>query len=81
VSTISRTTVPVSRTSRAVERLIEPGNDAICPHCHAPVKFVARARGHQVIANIYVRERWNRVEQYHLDCYVAAAEPYGVASL
>jgi hypothetical protein len=81
VSTISRTTVPVSRTSRAVERLIEPGNDAVCPHCGAAVKFVARARGRQVIANVYVGHRWDRVEQYHLDCYVAAAEPYGVASL
>jgi hypothetical protein len=81
VSTISRTAVPVARTSRAVERLIEPGNEAVCPHCNTPVKFVARIRGRQVIANIYVEARWDRVEQYHLDCYVAAAEPYGAASL
>jgi hypothetical protein len=81
VTTISRTTTPVPRTSRAVERLIDPGNDAVCPHCAAPVKFVARVRGRQVIANVYVDQRWNRVEQYHLDCYGAADEPYGSASL
>ena len=63
--------------SRAVERAIEPGNSAICAHCGAPVKFVARAQLRQVIANVYVDGAWNRVEHFHADCYVEADQPYG----
>jgi hypothetical protein len=63
--------------SRAVERAIEPGNSAICVHCGAPVKFVARAQLRQVIANVYVEGAWNRVEHFHADCYVEADQPYG----
>jgi hypothetical protein len=63
--------------SRAVERPIEPGNSAICVHCGAPVKFVARAQLRQVIANVYVDGAWNRVEHFHADCYVEANQPYG----
>jgi hypothetical protein len=63
--------------SRAVVRPIEPGNSAICVHCGAPVKFVARAQLRQVIANVYVDGTWNRVEHFHADCYTEAGEPYG----
>jgi hypothetical protein len=63
--------------SRAVERPIEPGNSAICVHCGAPVKFVARAQLRQVIANVYVDGNWDRVEHFHADCYVEANQPYG----
>ncbi len=66
--------------SRAVERLVEPGNSAVCVHCGAPVKFVARAQLRQVIANVYVDGTWDRVEHYHHDCYVEAGEPYGPAT-
>ena len=63
--------------SRAVERQVEPGNSAVCAHCGAPVKFVARAQLRQVIANVYERGRWVRVEHYHADCYREAGSPYG----
>ena len=66
--------------SRAVERPVEPGNSAMCTHCGAPVKFVARAQLRQVIANVYVEGTWDRVEHYHQDCYVEAGQPYGPAS-
>ena len=66
--------------SRAVTRPIEAGNSAFCAACGEAVKFVARARGHQVIANVYEKGVWNRVEHYHLECYEEAGEPYGHAA-
>ena len=35
-------------------RLVEAGNDAVCGHCLATIKFVARVKERQVIANVYV---------------------------
>lgn len=64
-------------TSRAVERTVDPGNSAVCVHCRAPVKFVARAQLRQVIANVYVDGAWNRVEHFHAPCYEEAGQPYG----
>jgi hypothetical protein len=66
--------------SRAVTRTIEPGNSAVCVHCGAPVKFIARTQGRQVIANVYVDGAWDRVEHFHADCYGEAGEPYGSAA-
>ncbi|HEV7887795.1 MAG TPA: hypothetical protein VGO92_09560 [Acidimicrobiales bacterium] len=63
--------------SRAVTRPIEPGNSAMCAHCGAPVKFVARAQLKQVIANVYKDGQWDRVEHFHADCYDEASKPYG----
>lgn len=65
--------------SRAVVRLVEAGSDAVCGHCRAPVKFVAKAKNRQVIANVYLDGRWARVEHYHEQCYPLAGEPYGPA--
>ena len=65
--------------SRAVLRFVEAGNDAVCEHCHLPVKFVARVKGRQVIANVYENGRWDRVEHYHEECYLGSDEPYGPA--
>ena len=65
------------QTSRAVLRSVEPGNSAMCAHCGAPVKFVARAQKRQVIANVYVKGSWDRVEHFHDECYPEAGEPYG----
>jgi hypothetical protein len=70
---------PVPPKSRAVLRFIDPGNDAVCERCGEQVKFVARSKGRQVIANVYVDGRWDRVEHYHDACYEEAAEPYGAA--
>lgn len=64
-------------SSRAVVRSIEPGNTAECARCGVVVKFVARAQGRQVIANVYEGGAWARVEHYHVECYGEAGEPYG----
>ena len=64
-------------SSRAVVRPIEPGNSAMCAHCGAQVKFVARAQLRQVIANVYENGTWLRVEHFHADCYDEAGKPYG----
>jgi hypothetical protein len=66
--------------SRAVTRPVEAGNSAVCAACDAPVKFTARIKAFQVIANVYERGVWNRVEHYHAECYEAAGEPYGTAA-
>jgi len=67
-------------TSRAVTRLIEAGNTATCAICRLPVKFRAKAKLMQVIANVYKDGVWERVEHYHVDCYENASRPYGPAS-
>lgn len=67
-------------TSRAVTRLIEAGNTATCAICRLPVKFRAKSRLMQVIANVYLDGVWSRVEHYHVDCYENADQPYGAAS-
>ncbi|HTV10838.1 MAG TPA: hypothetical protein VME20_03165 [Acidimicrobiales bacterium] len=69
---------PLLPVSRAVVRLVEAGNDAACERCRTPIKFVARAKEHQVIANVYVDGRWDRVEHYHEICYAQIGEPYGL---
>jgi hypothetical protein len=63
--------------SRAVVRLIEAGCTAECPQCHERVKYRARHRDQQVICNVYDEGVWQRVEQYHFDCYHQADSPYG----
>ncbi|MEM8922260.1 MAG: hypothetical protein AAGD35_02085 [Actinomycetota bacterium] len=73
-------TATTSWESRAVSRLIEAGCTADCPHCDERVKFRARHRDHQVICNVYEDGVWQRVEQYHVECYTAAGEPYGEAT-
>ena len=67
-------------TSRAVVRRIEPGNLAVCAHCGQPVKFAAKLHKMQVIANVYVDGRWNRVEHFHDECYGEADTPHGPAA-
>jgi hypothetical protein len=70
---------PITPASRAVIRLVEPGNDVSCQHCGLPVKFVAREQNRQVIANVYIEGRWDRVEHFHAACYGLVDEPYGPA--
>ena len=66
--------------SRAVSRPIEPGSSVECASCRQAVKFTAKVRRWQVIANIYVDGVWNRVEHYHAECYEGAGRPYGSAA-
>jgi hypothetical protein len=44
------------------------------------VKFAAKTRRHQVICNVYVKGKWDRVEHYHAECYETAGEPHGTAA-
>jgi len=74
------TATRVAAVSRAVVRRIEPGNMAVCSHCDEPVKFAAKLHKMQVIANVYVDGRWNRVEHFHDECYATADAPYGEAT-
>jgi hypothetical protein len=64
-------------TTRAVIRLVEAGNSATCTACGRPVKFSAKVKLQQVIANVYVDQVWARVEHFHAECYQAAGQPYG----
>jgi hypothetical protein len=73
-------TVQTSFTSRAVTRPVEAGSSVTCAACHQPVKFTAKVRLWQVIANVYVDGVWDRVEHYHADCYEEAGHPYGSAA-
>jgi len=70
-------TTAVKRTSRAIERLIQPGALGYCEHCQKGVTFRARKKLTAVIVNCYWRGAWQRVEHYHSDCYEAAGQPYG----
>ncbi len=70
----------ITHSSRAVARPIPPGSTSVCQHCDEPIKFKAAATSRRIIANVYVNERWDRVEIYHPDCYSMAGEPYGRAS-
>jgi hypothetical protein len=63
--------------SRAVLRTIEAGSSAMCTTCDEQVKFKAKVKMQQVICNVYVDGRWDRVEHYHLECYDQSGEPYG----
>ena len=60
---------PVTLGSRAVLRRVEAGNLAICVTCGEQVKFAAKQNKQQVICNVYVDAKWDRVEHFHADCY------------
>lgn len=68
---------PAYMASRAVLRRIEAGVSATCALCDAPIRFRARHRGHQVIANVYEGDNWARVEHWCVACYISADQPYG----
>mgnify|MGYP001473177776 CR=1 FL=1 len=67
------------RQSRAVVRDIDPGSEVKCVQCGERVKFKAKARGKQVICNVYIDGTWKKVEHFHLACYEEAGSPHGEA--
>ena len=71
------TTMSTVNTSRAALRTIEAGSSSICVTCDQQVKFKAKVKAFQVICNVYIDGRWDRVEHYHHECYVEAGSPYG----
>lgn len=70
-----------TRKSRAVVRDVEAGSSVDCAHCGERVKFQAKVRNKQVICNIYVGGKWNRVEHFHQECYETAKRPFGEAEV
>ena len=70
-------TTEAPRQSRAVLRRVEAGSTVLCATCRQPVKFAAKVQRQQVIANVYVEGRWDRVEHFHSECYDEAGGPYG----
>ena len=73
-------TAQTSFSSRAVTRPVEAGSSVKCAGCGMPVKFTAKARLSQVIANVYIDGVWDRVEHYHAQCYESVGQPYGSAA-
>lgn len=66
--------------TRAVVRIIEPGLANFCPDCDTEVKFraqVASGLRRKVVANVYYQGKWNRVEHWHLICYIRMGEIHG----
>ena len=49
----------------------------MCASCDEQVKFKAKSKATQVICNVYVDGKWDRVEHYHSECYVTSGQPYG----
>lgn len=74
---MAKTATKTAWKSRAVTRLIEAGSMTDCSHCGERVKFQARERHMQVICNVYVDGRWDRVEHFHAPCYEEAGQPFG----
>lgn len=63
--------------TRAVLRSIDAGSSAMCASCGQQVKFSAKVKRQQVICNVYLKGKWDRVEHYHLECYLEVGSPHG----
>ncbi|HCB33630.1 MAG TPA: hypothetical protein DEP66_06275 [Acidimicrobiaceae bacterium] len=63
--------------SRAVSRIVDAGNAVYCARCDVLIKFQARVRAEQIICNVYAKNKWDRVEHFHSECYEEAGSPYG----
>lgn len=64
--------------TRAVTRLVQAGNSVMCESCGGWLKFHSKRKTRQVICNVYVGGRWDRVEHFHPTCYEAEGQPHGV---
>jgi hypothetical protein len=73
---VSMTIVTPSK-SRAVIRAVDPGSMSDCALCGQHIRFSAKNRPKQVIANVYEDGKWQRVEYFHAECYADAGRPYG----
>ena len=77
---MTSTTTTTAPSSRAAQRRVEAGSSVMCVRCDEQVKFAAKQNRQQVIANVYVDGRWDRVEHFHKECYDEAGAPYGQAA-
>ena len=41
------------------------------------VSFTLEPGAYQVICNVYVKGKWDRVEHFHQECYDKAGAPFG----
>ena len=64
--------------TRAVVRHVESGCAAVCSYCGEHIKFSAKKKPRKFVCNIYKGDVWDRLEQYHFECYEEAGRPYGV---
>jgi hypothetical protein len=63
--------------SRAVRKLVDPGNNQSCKFCGEYIKFMARIQVKQIIANVYEDGKWLRIDYFHDECYDKAGQPFG----
>lgn len=63
--------------TRAVSRVINPGEGTPCVACELPALFRARLKLKRIVCNVYVKGRWDRVEVWHPTCYAEAGHPHG----
>lgn len=63
--------------TRAVTRACEAGTMSECAGCGDYVKFQATKKARRIICNVYVGGHWDRVEEWHPDCYESAGMPHG----
>ncbi len=71
---------PDNPQSRAVARLIEPGEARACSYCDEPAKFKAKQKGQFLIEATVVDDdgKWERNEIFFPpSCYDEAGAPYG----
>ena len=77
MATKSATKTKKKWRSRAVTRTVDAGNSAYCAVCDELIKFRARIRADQIICNVYVANKLDRVEHFHPEGYKKAKAPYG----
>lgn len=65
--------------SRAISRFVTPGDSRKCDYCEKLIAAGGRKgrQKKQVVCNVYVDGRWNRVEIFHINCYEEAGSPHG----
>jgi hypothetical protein len=65
--------------TRAVLRKIVAGSRETCCGCGGWLRFVAKKPSFEVVCNVYVGGKWDRVEHWHESCYGDAGSPHGKA--
>lgn len=63
--------------TRAVSRVLNPGEGMLCAGCDGIVQFKARLKLKRIVCNVYAGGRWDRIEVWHPGCYAEAGQPHG----
>jgi hypothetical protein len=71
----------IANQTRAVRRPLQRGQMVWCHFCGKLVKGdfrIGKQHGnHFIIANVYKRGKWQKVEYWEETCYQSAGEPHG----